>query len=135
MPGWSSSPARDESELATAVLTAPAFPSVLSVFAAEGGLALLAGTLPLLFPEGGPPPASSGSGRTDRPPPADLADADWVKVDQTEEDEYVSGLMPLTGAGVGGMAGSQGAGGQAGTGALPPVMSPHSLACFGLFLR
>ena len=120
--------------VAAAVLAAPVFPSVLSVLAAEGGLALLAGTLPLLFPEGGAPPPAAGAGRTDRPPPADLTDAEWVKVDQPEEDEYVSGLMPLTGAGAGGAAGVAGAGGS-GSAALTPVMSPHSIACFGLFLR
>ncbi|KAF0299310.1 Baculoviral IAP repeat-containing protein 6 [Amphibalanus amphitrite] len=131
--GGSGSPSRRADDLAAAVLAAPVFPSVLSVFAAEGGLALLAGTLPLLFPEGGAPPPAPGGGRTDRPPPADLTDAEWVKVDQPEEDEYVSGLMPLTGGGGGGgSGGTSGAGGSAG---LVPVMSPHSIACFGLFLR
>ncbi|XP_037073509.1 LOW QUALITY PROTEIN: baculoviral IAP repeat-containing protein 6-like [Pollicipes pollicipes] len=135
--GWSGSPSREEGDLSTALLGAAAFPSVLSVFAEEGGLALLARTLPLLFPEGGAPPPPAVSGRTDRPPPADLNDAEWVKVDQTEEDEYVSGLMPLAGGGGGGTAGSQlGAGGTGnGGGGVAPVMSPHSLACFGLFLR
>ena len=129
--GWSGSPTPTAPSLSSCLLSAPAFPSVLSIFSAEGGLALLAGTLPLLFPEGGAPPPASGSGRTDRPPPADLTDADWVKVDQTEEDEYVSGLMPLAGGGQGGSQGGSGGG----SGGVTPVMSPHSLACFGLFLR
>lgn len=70
------------------LLSTPAFPSPLQVFTQQGGLALLAEHLPLVYPETLLYFRSSTAPVTLQA--ADQVDADWVKVEASDDIYEVS---------------------------------------------
>uniref|UniRef100_A0A1B6HP87 UBC core domain-containing protein n=2 Tax=Homalodisca liturata TaxID=320908 RepID=A0A1B6HP87_9HEMI len=121
---------KEAQESSEALLSNPSFPSPLQVFTQQGGLALLAEHLPLVYPE----TLMYFRSSTAPPPPpttSDQVDADWVKVEASDdiyEDVEESLVAPY-------MSG-QGAGGKHSEGGTNiPSVPLHSLAAFGLFLR
>lgn len=67
------------------LLSMPQFPSPLQVFTQQGGLALLAEHLPLVYPETLLYFRSSTSPTAPPPQASDQVDADWVKVEATDD--------------------------------------------------
>ncbi|XP_070181060.1 dual E2 ubiquitin-conjugating enzyme/E3 ubiquitin-protein ligase BIRC6-like isoform X3 [Littorina saxatilis] len=108
------------------LLTSPAFPSALQVFASVGGLALLAEHLPLLYPDITRQGTTTDVSTTDNNNVPDLGQ-DWVTVESSDElyDPYMEPVSPAP-------ASSHAARHVAGA---MPTIPPHSLIAFGLFLR
>ncbi|XP_069689782.1 baculoviral IAP repeat-containing protein 6 isoform X2 [Periplaneta americana] len=107
------------------LLSYPGLPTPLQVFTQQGGLALLAQHLPLVYPE------TLRYSTPDKVSTPDALDAEWVKVDASDDIYEVNDLEDSLPAG----SSSPGAGGNRPNSLPPPSVPPHSLAAFGLFLR
>lgn len=77
-------------ESTDSLLSTPAFPSPLQVFTQQGGLALLAEHLPLVYPETLLYFRSSTAPAVTSLQAADQVDADWVKVEASDDIYEVS---------------------------------------------
>ncbi|PNF18833.1 hypothetical protein B7P43_G01653, partial [Cryptotermes secundus] len=107
------------------LLSYPGLPTPLQVFTQQGGLALLAQHLPLVYPE------TLRYITPDKVSTPDALDAEWVKVDANDDIYEVNDLEDSLPAG----SSSPNAGGNRSNSLPPPSVPPHSLAAFGLFLR
>ncbi|XP_054283105.1 baculoviral IAP repeat-containing protein 6 [Macrosteles quadrilineatus] len=123
---------KEGSDMGELLLSTEPFPSALQVFTQQGGLALLAEHLPLVYPETlmyfrtatTHQPTHQPS---HQPTTADQIDADWVKVEASDdiyEDVEESMVAPYMSS----------QGGKHNEASIPTVPL-HSLAAFGLFLR
>ncbi|XP_063222017.1 baculoviral IAP repeat-containing protein 6 isoform X2 [Bacillus rossius redtenbacheri] len=103
------------------LLSCPGLPSPLQVFTQQGGLALLAQHLPLVYPD------TMRHFIPDKAIPLDVPDGEWVKVDASDDiyEEIEDSVQVYTNVSAGVC-----------SSILPtPTVPPHSLAAFGLFLR
>ncbi|KAL8592605.1 hypothetical protein ACOMHN_026535 [Nucella lapillus] len=123
MDEWGDNPEDIPDEI---LLSSPAFPSALQVFASVGGLALLAEHLPLLYPDITRQGTTTDVATTDNNNVPDLGQ-DWVTVESSDElyDPYMEPVSPAPTS-------SHAARHVAGA---MPTIPPHSLIAFGLFLR
>ena len=88
---WQHSPESIPDEV---LLSSPAFPSALQVFASVGGLALLAEHLPLLYPDINRQGTNTEVGTSENNNITDLGQ-DWVTVESSDELYDVSYVLIL----------------------------------------
>ncbi|CAG2059346.1 unnamed protein product, partial [Timema podura] len=114
---------KDKPEKAEYLLSYPGLPTPLQVFSQQGGLALLAQHLPLVYPD------TLRYSIPDKLFIPDSVDAEWVKVEAGDDIyEDLDDSVQAGGSSPGGVGGRSAS-------LPPPSVPPHSLAAFGLFLR
>nr|CAD7407990.1 unnamed protein product [Timema poppensis] len=114
---------KDKPEKAEYLLSYPGLPTPLQVFSQQGGLALLAQHLPLVYPD------TLRYSIPDKLFIPDTVDAEWVKVEAGDDIyEDLDDSVQAGGSSPGGVGGRSAS-------LPPPSVPPHSLAAFGLFLR